>query len=552
MASADKSVAAVAAIVDVIGFVGLLFFYFYNYSKGMCKWEVIFVCSAGMFFNLLSFIFDDTEPFVVYPAGADHKKVPWIRFVGWLFTCPVLLILISNLNGEESYDTMRMIRLVGCFNGMVLTGATAALSRDENWAYAFYFISWSFCCAVFLMVFKIFREALKTFPEQARGHVLAMATCFFTGWSAFGLFFACGPEGWDLFGGQWASVGVYVADMITKHLFGYIGWSLRWRVLRPLSEAGLLHHSKRGGFAKRKRKAEVLVCELDDPVYNFWASKLRRAGVHAVRVRSVKEAAAKFQKHMGRYAFLLANIEQLRRRNYKDIHGPDALEPFVIGPQDTRPCSVVTYFRNVDDETIEEMTQHAVDDYLTSPFDDQDVLYVAKEQVSAWLRKESRPVGDVELGSFVADDDRAEAIRRSIERKSSLGLDADRIQIQIQNPANSSYDRLPAVTQQFGNVGSPRSMPNRSMPNSGAQTPASTGALTPTAAAPLEAFNFSTAEHAEASERLSIIRSAIALVNESRQNQESLSREERRDLDDTMRHLNKAIREAVSSPKRRR
>ena len=90
------------------------------------------------------------------------------------------------------------------------------------------------------------------------------------------------------------------------------------------------------------------------------------------------------------------------------------------------------------------------------------------------------------------------------------------------------------------------------MPNSGAQTPASTGALTPTAAAPLEAFNFSTAEHAEASERLSIIRSAIALVNESRQNQESLSREERRDLDDTMRHLNKAIREAVSSPKRRR
>lgn len=53
------------------------------------------------------------------PAGAEHKKVPWIRFCGWLFTCPVLLILISNLTGEETYDTLRMIRLVGAFNAMV-------------------------------------------------------------------------------------------------------------------------------------------------------------------------------------------------------------------------------------------------------------------------------------------------------------------------------------------------------------------------------------------------------------------------------------------------
>jgi len=69
MAKLDEVLESTLAIIDVIGFVCLLVFYIYNYVKKTCKWEVIWICSVGMLFNILAYTLGNTEPFVVYVCG---------------------------------------------------------------------------------------------------------------------------------------------------------------------------------------------------------------------------------------------------------------------------------------------------------------------------------------------------------------------------------------------------------------------------------------------------------------------------------------------------
>ncbi|XRB13249.1 rhodopsin channel [Pseudoscourfieldia marina] len=528
MAKLDEVLESTLAIIDVIGFVCLLVFYIYNYVKKTCKWEVIWICSVGMLFNILAYTLGNTEPFVVYPAGAEHKKVPWIRFCGWLFTCPVLLILISNLTGEETYDTLRMIRLVGAFNAMILTGATSAMSRDDSWAYVFYLLSWLCCMAVFVMVGKLFREAIKMFPEQARTHVQYMAICFYIGWTAFGIAFALGKEGWAVLPGKWSEVFVYISDIITKHIFGYIGWSLRWKVLRPLSDAGLVQHSKRRGFAKMKRKAEVLVCEPETPIYEFWRSKLSRAGATAVHVRTNKEAEAKINKNPDRFIFLLINLETLRKNNYRVISGADPSPYLRLGVDQSRHVPVVAYLREIDEILSDEMTSHGLDDYLVSPFDDDDVQIVMKQMLLLWLEKHrDKELSDVKINmdmNMNGNDPDSEARRRSTERRKVLNGDSP-------YGSNQNLEGLAGLAEGFPLPRSGSATPNSHMPNGES--------------------SFTNPNNADAAERLEIIRNAIKLVNEQKQS-DNMSKAERSDLEETLRELNRSIREVVTTPSKKR
>lgn len=95
--------------------------------------------------------------------------MPWLRYVGWLITCPVLLIHLGNLTGEANFNIMRLMKMLVGLQMMVVSAATATvLEGGVRWL--FYVTGWFAMLLVFTQAFDVFFEAQNIFPKQA-GHI---------------------------------------------------------------------------------------------------------------------------------------------------------------------------------------------------------------------------------------------------------------------------------------------------------------------------------------------------------------------------------------------
>ena len=55
------------------------------------KWEVVYVAALGATVALAKVCAGDL-PQVTFTLAENGRSVPWLRYAGWLITCPVLLI----------------------------------------------------------------------------------------------------------------------------------------------------------------------------------------------------------------------------------------------------------------------------------------------------------------------------------------------------------------------------------------------------------------------------------------------------------------------------
>jgi hypothetical protein len=76
----------------------------------------------------------------------------------WLTTCPVLLIHLNNIAGEEVQNVERASMLVIELNLMVLLGATSSFSKGGA-ALVFFMLAWLVCFTIFVQAYTIFNEA---------------------------------------------------------------------------------------------------------------------------------------------------------------------------------------------------------------------------------------------------------------------------------------------------------------------------------------------------------------------------------------------------------
>ena len=136
-------------------------------------------------------------------------------------------------------------------------------------------LSWLVCFTIFVQAWTIFNEAFASLPAKARGHLNAMMFCFYFGWAGFGILFAAGPEGWgpkDTILAEIVVIALVIVDFVAKICFGFIGWHLRWRVLRGEDGKVLRAGKKDGagnemktmGGAPRGLSREVLLCSSHD------------------------------------------------------------------------------------------------------------------------------------------------------------------------------------------------------------------------------------------------------------------------------------------------
>ena len=65
------------------------------------------------------------------------------RYFEWLITCPVIIIALSNLTGLKDDYNWRTMKLLSANQGMLLIGATSALSTGFLNVF-FYFLAWCY------------------------------------------------------------------------------------------------------------------------------------------------------------------------------------------------------------------------------------------------------------------------------------------------------------------------------------------------------------------------------------------------------------------------
>lgn len=383
MPGAAAAVAYAVQVAALLGFVGLGSFFAYQFRKKRCKWEVLFVCSASFCFTLMYHVFHNDLPFRVRVEGMpEGRSVPWIRFAGYLVTCPVLLLHLSNLRGKQDYDTIRAMQLVGLFQFCVLLGVSSALCIETTPKLVFYLAGWVPAAVLYWRVSRIFVEAFHSFPLQAHGHLVALAFCFYVGWTGFGISFFAGPEGWALIDSDVHDIIVRLSDILAKHVYASVGWSLRWRVLYPLAEMGIIEQTSSGGFsdtAKQHRRPKVLfiasrAVHSNPAVIKFWKTRLAACGADIQPIASIEAAKQCLAKDAGSYAMTLVDID-------------DITDDFKDGTM--RKVPLVAFNKRGENlDAMELLNTHSLDDAIFAPYLQEDVSAVAKFWIVRWYGKQ--------------------------------------------------------------------------------------------------------------------------------------------------------------------
>ena len=118
-------------------------------------------------------IYLEGETINVFTIGDNGRKMPWLRYVGWLITCPVLLIHLGNLTGEANFNIMRLMKMLVGLQLMVVSASTATVV-ETSLRWFFYFTGWCSMLLVFFQAFDVFFEAQNIFPEKAGEDVSAL------------------------------------------------------------------------------------------------------------------------------------------------------------------------------------------------------------------------------------------------------------------------------------------------------------------------------------------------------------------------------------------
>lgn len=118
-----------------------------RFLGGRCKWEPIYISSSAAMLAGIQLAFEDA-PFVTFNVAQNNRSVPWLRYLGWFITFPVLLVHLSNLPGEAHLNFLRTTRLMVCVQIMILALSSGSI-LDGGWSWLFFFEALCACGRIF-------------------------------------------------------------------------------------------------------------------------------------------------------------------------------------------------------------------------------------------------------------------------------------------------------------------------------------------------------------------------------------------------------------------
>jgi len=330
-----------------------------------CKWEVIYVSAMGALVALLKISLED-EPVVTFTVSENGRKVPWLRYAGWLITCPVLLIHLGNLPGEANFNILRLMKML-CGLQLMIVNATAATMTASSIKWLFYFLGICSCTFVFSQAFDVFYEANSVFPEKAKKVVRTLAATFYGSWIMFAMTFLISPHGLDLISDDVATCAYAVADVLSKTIYSLVGWHLRWKVLRKANGKLSEEAAVAFGPADDMKLPAAVIADFDAPFASYLCSLLSCKNVEA---RQADSPAVLFNTIVKGHAdVVMVNHDLIIGSNYRVVD-----EINTISQAAGKRLYIISY--SPEDSSVHQrdgwsLHVSGVDDHFTTPVSNQ-------------------------------------------------------------------------------------------------------------------------------------------------------------------------------------
>lgn len=207
---------------------GLQFLFYYSkYQSGKCQWEVLYMGFIECFTYALMIATDGAEGAVL--TMSDGRQILWIRYAAWLITCPVLLIMLTNVAGPGKYDLRKTMLLLVVDQIMIVFGVTSAFVTTDT-RYAFLAFAFIFGIFLFLMCAFIFMFAGAVLPVEGQT-MISIMKIMFVFWGTYPLYFVLGPDIAGTISQNTNSALHGISDLFAKNIYSYCAWNLRWNVL---------------------------------------------------------------------------------------------------------------------------------------------------------------------------------------------------------------------------------------------------------------------------------------------------------------------------------
>ena len=295
----------------------------------------------------------------------------WSQYYGWLITCPVLLIHLSNLAGKDVFDVRRMMKILVAYQILMLSGATAALCEKGNPVkWCFFLLAITCLMILYRYALQIFKESMKIMPINATSVLKQIAVVFYSSWSGFGLFWFLGPSGISLVSNEISKAGFAVCDILSKNIYSMLGWYLRWYVLRK--------HDKPEEFVNETEtpvtKITILLVDNDHNFLHYFNTILYQMECQTHTATNINEILINTSKEHCDMIFI--NYSLAVQNNCQimcEIRKYLCMIP------------VLAYGHVIDDVHVQNRHLTGIDDFIITPFPDSTI----KKKIVQWSRRAS-------------------------------------------------------------------------------------------------------------------------------------------------------------------
>jgi len=206
-----------------------------GYMRGKVQWESMWVIFVECFAYGAGLVSPDAEFVELHLANGQY--IEWLRYMGWILTCPVLLMTLVSMTTSDGTKppTVRLVPLLVANLTMVCMGITAAsCSEPTKWyifAIAISFGGFVFSCAIQCFLALIFEA-----PESnVKCTSIMLTVTFLAGWGCFPVAFVIGHSGLGAVSKnvQWALF--VIGDLLSKN--AWVGFAaLRAHQLDAIAE----------------------------------------------------------------------------------------------------------------------------------------------------------------------------------------------------------------------------------------------------------------------------------------------------------------------------
>lgn len=244
-------IVAVVALTSVL----LLVFYFAQFLRSRCDWEVAYVQLVTVI-NYGSIVVTDWN--VIFYTTSYGDRFALGRYLSWLMTCPVIIIQYMRLYSTfgPGYDVHKTNSLVVKDLVMNILGIYSVLAQNDILKYCLYSAGKTTlepsvqilgflqrqdsnaalkgCILWALLIRDLYGQYLLRrgyFHEKDRTYMHMLTISFIGAWLVFPFLHILGGNMTGVISPQVEAVGFAIGDLTSKNMFGLFAWYIKYVIL---------------------------------------------------------------------------------------------------------------------------------------------------------------------------------------------------------------------------------------------------------------------------------------------------------------------------------